>query len=106
MKLHRNETADGACRYIAIDTRKLKGLYPRTPEELAAAICMSPEAVILGEKFDEKEFFLIMLKDTNAEAALLGYSNQAKFTDQELSEQVYELSQRSGPHHPLCKIPD
>lgn len=54
----------------------------------------------------EDEFFVIKLKDANAHAALMAYAKCAEIFDPEFAAEVRELAERSGPKHPLCKVPD
>jgi hypothetical protein len=54
----------------------------------------------------EDDFFVIKLKDANAQAALLAYAASAEGTDPELAEDVRRLAGHAGPSHPLCRKPD
>lgn len=89
MKLDRNLNADGLGKY------ELKNL--RTGQVVTDCG--------VGE---EHEFFVIMLKDECAQAALYAYAQGAEFRlgDQEWADEVRELARRSGPASPFCKTPD
>lgn len=53
------------------------------------------------------EFFVVMLKDKYARAALLAYAEAAQ-EDGAKEDAVYamKLANRAGPMHPNCKKPD
>lgn len=56
---------------------------------------------------DEHEFFVIMVRDINAQSGLYGYANSAYATgDEEWADEVREMANRAGPNSPFCKIPD
>jgi len=105
MKLNRNESAGGIGKYIVIKTEGLEEI-PTTPVELAAAILKHPECVQFGKVGDPDEFFVLKLKDENADAALFAYSDKVMRTDIEYGEDIYNLAERSGLNHPHCKTPD
>jgi len=58
-----------------------------------------------GDPIDD--FFVIKLKDINAEAGLLAYAASARANgDAELADDVQRLSQQAGINHLYSKIPD
>lgn len=81
MKLDRNLNPDGLGKY------ELKNL--RTGQVITDCG--------VGE---EHEFFVIMLKDSCAQAA------EFRLGDAEWSDEVREMARRSGPASPFCKVPD
>lgn len=105
MKLDRNSKPSGNGKYAVINLRKIPG-DPSTPQELAAAILANPECVEFGPVGSPEEFFVLKLKDKNAEAALQGYASKALDNDAEYAAEVAALSCRAGPHSPHCKTPD
>jgi len=87
MKLKRNTTPDGMCKYSLIEHDK-------------------DDHVEHGLPGTENEFFVIKLKDKHAYAALDAYAHSVENDDPEFAAEVRELSLRSGPLHPNCKQPD
>lgn len=85
MKLDRNTSKDGKGKYSITNNRTGKVEHGDTPEA---------------------EFFVIKLKDKYAQDALVAYANAAAQDDTEYANEVMELALRSGPAHPLCKMPD
>ncbi len=86
MDLLRNATPDGRGKYALIDNRT---------GEIVESVPGSRD-----------EFFVLKLKDVNAEAALRAYSASAAAHDPDYARAVAELADRAGPHHPDCKQPD
>ncbi len=105
MKLDRNLNPSGKGKYAVINLRKIPG-DPRTPQELAAAILANPECVEFGTVGTPDEFWLIKLKDANADAALFGYAGKALTQDPEYAAEVAEMAKRAGKNSPFCKQPD
>jgi hypothetical protein len=85
MKLDRNVNANGKGKYSIINNRTGQVEHGDNPED---------------------QFFVIKLKDKYAQAALLAYANAAAQDDTEYANEVMQLAMRSGPAHPLCKMPD
>lgn len=108
MKLDREINPSGKGKYALINMRKIP-TDPRTPQELAAAILANPECVEFGEVGSPDEFWVIKLKDKYARRALCAYAKAVDLDaggDQEYSQVVQSLANRSGRFHPLCKMPD
>ena len=102
MKLVRNEAQNG--KYAVINLQEI-------PEGCTFSIIGNDGAdysalINFGHKNTEDEFFVLMLKDTNSEDALLAYADSAEKYDPEFATEVRELATRSGQHSPFCKIPD
>jgi hypothetical protein len=87
MKLVRNTTDDGKCKFALIERLK-------------------DNKVEFGLPHTENEFFVIKLKDANAKEALEAYANAAESTDPELASEVRELALRAGVNSKFCKQPD
>lgn len=87
MKLDRNINPNGQGKYALFDLRKQAWVND----------CG------VGQ---EHEFFVIMLKDENADSALSAYAASAFKTDAEFAKEVAELAVRAGPYSPFCKAPD
>jgi hypothetical protein len=87
MKLDRNINTNGLGKYRLWDERKQAWVDDCAPG-------------------DEHEYFVIMLKDANASAALIAYAERISLKDPEFAREVMELAQRAGPNHPLCQDPD
>ena len=104
MKLDRNENATGKGKYALIKLRDLPG-DPSTPEDLAAAILAHPDCVDWGVRNSDSEFFVIRLKDRNADQALHAYAASAQTNDPQWAMQVRALATRAE-NHPGKKQPD
>ncbi len=88
MRLQRNITLDGSCKYSLIQHEK-SGIIED------------------GRKNTEHEFFVIKLKDINSRLPLIIYAICAWFNDDdELAKDVFELSKRAGKNSKWCKKPD
>jgi hypothetical protein len=105
MKLVRNTPGSDTGKYILIRKDKFSE-PPETVEELIEAIKTHPDSVEFGRVGDPNEFFVIKLKDENADAALIGYASAVADKDPEFASDVAELALRSGKYHPCCKTPD
>lgn len=107
MKMDRNLNGDGLGKYAVINLRNLKR-YMNVPEvKEALEVLKAADALEWGRTGEPDEFFLIKLKDINAEHALVAYADQANHNgDKEFAGEVYELARRSGRHNPHCKHPD
>lgn len=114
MKLDRDINVDGCGKYAVINLRKLneacghKGPLQRWTPEVAQALKTLEDVGALewGCTGDPDEFFLIKLKDENADEALAAYAAKAGRKDQEYGAAVLELAKRSGANNPHCKKPD
>lgn len=87
MRLKRNTTPDGMCKYSLIEHEK-------------------GDRVEHGLPGTEDEFFVIKLKDRHASVALIAYAQSIYEADPEFSQDIMNLAYRSGPFHPNCKEPD
>lgn len=107
MKMDRNINDDGLGKYAVINLRNLKR-YMNVPEvKEALEVLKAADALEWGCVGEPDEFFLIKLKDINAEHALVAYADQANHNgDKEFAGEVYEMARRSGRHNPHCKHPD
>jgi hypothetical protein len=108
MKLMRNVTPDGQCKYAAVRMDKLAGL--ERPEQFLARGALAQLAA-LGllenpKPGDPEEFFLIKLKDRHSQTTLAAYANSVFNVDEEFAEDVFELARRAGESSPWCKEPD
>lgn len=106
MKLVRNTTQDGTCKYALVRLDKAKAL---TADDLPAfnlAVGLLEDMGVLeyGKKGDPDEFFAIKLKDVWSKPALVAYAQNCM--DRELARDVMDLAYRSGIDHPNCKKPD
>lgn len=87
MKLVRNITPSGMCKYSLIEHEKGHQIEHGFPNS-------------------EHEFFVIKLKDRHSHAALLAYALSIKDADPEFAKEIGELSSRAGRYSPWCKEPD
>lgn len=112
MKLDRNISGDGRGKYGIIRTRKLAEIdrvnSPQGASEIDHAITVLETAGLLDWGLTESsEFFVVLLKDQYASAALYGYAGAASLDgDRELAADVSALAVRAGRNHPNCKRPD
>lgn len=112
MKLDRNNGKGG--KYAVINMRKarktmaLERSYAGGKEEVAGALQVLANHGLInhGQPHSENEFFVIMLKDVNADTALTAYAMSAKDDDKEYSDDVMTLAKRSGINSKYCKNPD
>jgi hypothetical protein len=107
MRLRRNTTPDGKCKYAAVRNDKIAELSPKLKEEANDCLDLLESLGVLEDPTpgDPEEFFLIKLKDENAPRALIAYAGAACDTDTELARDVIELVGRSF-NHPNRKQPD
>jgi hypothetical protein len=108
VKLMRNVTPDGQCKYAAVRMDKLTTM--ERPEQFLARGALAQLAA-LGllenpKPGEQEEFFLVKLKDRNAPAALHAYAASAVQRDKELAADVRELAARAGINSPWAKEPD
>ena len=100
MKLTRNTTTDGSCKYALIRLDKLRN-DRGADSKLCKALPNIPDKVFIenyveiGEPGTEEEFFVIKLKDLNAASALEYYASSIQDKDPELAQDVFELAERS-----------
>lgn len=87
MRLKRNITPDGMCKYSLIEHEK-------------------GDHIEHGLPGTENEHFVIKLKDRNAHAALTAYADSVRERDPEFAKDVEKLALRSGPLSKWCKDPD
>ena len=107
MKLVRNTTSDGSCKYalLRIDKMLKDGEFTFIQDFLEKY----PELkkyIEFGEPNTEEEFFVIKLKDINSTRALTAYVLESDKTDPEFALEVMDLALRSGKRHTSCKQPD
>ncbi len=112
MRLTRNTTPDGKCKYAIVRLDKLREMESQGQNSFwhdhirsAFAILEGQRLIEYGEPGSKEECFVIKLKDKNAPAALDAYAQAAVKTDQELSDDVHELFERAR-RHPSRKQPD
>jgi len=111
VKLDRNINGNGRGKYALIKNRMVDQIMATggdyTKLKLHDALALLKQLGVLDDgSTPETEFFVIRLKDENAEQALREYANKAAETDNEYADEVMALSRRSGPYHPNCKKPD
>lgn len=115
MKLMRNDPKrHGICKYALVRLDKLSDSQidvlsrSQSPKaELATIILNNLDLLEFGLPGEQDEFFAIKLKDVNAGKALAAYADWAAISgDDDLAQDVRELSNRSGSRSPFCKKPD
>lgn len=87
MRLDRNINADGMGKYRLWDERKQAWVDDCGPGQ-------------------EHEYFVVMLKDIHASAALFAYGQSIAKLDPEFSGEVLDLASRAGPGSLFCQEPD
>jgi hypothetical protein len=107
MRLTRNITPDGRCKYAAVRNDKIAALSPTGRREAEEALDVLATLGVLEDPKagDPEEFLLIKLKDINAPRAYIAYAGAACDTDPELARDVIELAGRAF-NHPDRKQPD
>lgn len=108
MKLMRNVTPNGQCKYAAVRMDKLQALSDDSKEKAVRALLQLSALGLLENPVpgEQEEFFLIKLKDRHSRRALEAYASSALTTDAELASEVMALSKRAGDLSPFCKEPD
>jgi hypothetical protein len=108
MRLMRNVTPDGQCKYAVI--RMDKAPSPGSNEGILlenALTALTALGLLENPRpGEQEEFFLVKLKDINALPALRAYAESAWLSDSELAEDVYALANRAGANSPWCRKPD
>lgn len=98
MRLVRNTTPDGKCKYALVrmdKIRKLKVNQNLGGVEAALKVLEDAKVLEYAGKGDPEEAFVIKLKDVNASAALDAYADSIYEHDPALAHDVYDLSKRS-----------
>lgn len=108
MKLMRNTTPDGQCKYAVVRMDKLAQLpADQQRDALTALMLLNGMDVFENPRPGEREeFFLVKLKDPRSTRALDAYADAAHQTDPEFAAEVRQLAERSGEFSPFCKEPD
>ena len=111
MKLDRNINAGGRGKYGLVLNRKVERVDEDYDAYRANVIRTALRVLELAGIIDwgttpETEFFVMRLKDEYAAGGLSGYAAAAAGHDTDYAREVWDLSQRSGRHHPNCKKPD
>lgn len=110
MKLDRNIDGGHGNKYGLIKNRRIEELRKLNgclPANLADALLTLADCGVLDWGCTpETEFFVIRLKDENADGALHGYAASACKTDLEYAQDIQKMALRSGVNHPDCKRPD
>lgn len=104
MKLDRNNN-DGRGKYAVV---KMRDVRSRGGSQVASALDALARGgfVTYGESGEKDEFFVLLLRDKYAQAALAAYAMAAEADDPEYAAEVRRLMGRSGPNHPFVKRPD
>jgi len=109
MRLTRNTTPDGKCKYAIVRLDKLRKLPGESEMEKACARALDDLAAFgileYGQPGSEEECFVLKLKDENTAEALYTYAEESERSDTEFAKDVRELAERSYKH-PLRKRPD
>lgn len=104
MKLDRNTAGRG--KYAVVKLRRMES--DPVGQNLTPTVEMLARGgfVTFGAAGDKDEFFVLMLKDQYAQAALAAYAAAAEVDDPEYAAEVRELMARAGPSSPHVKRPD
>jgi vacuolar-type H+-ATPase subunit I/STV1 len=105
MRLIRNISADGKCKYAIVRLDEINSFAPEKEIQDALDALESYGVLEYSQRGDSEESFTIKLKDRNAAPALHAYASAALATDEELARDVEELAIRAE-HHPLKHQPD
>lgn len=108
MRLIRNTTTDGTCKYalLRLDKMRKDGVNV-SPEELKERLGDLAKYLEIGEPCTSEEFFVIKLKDIHSKPALRAYGIAAinnGFGD--LGDEVLDLAERAGGSNQYCHNPD
>lgn len=106
MKLIRNTTPDGRCKYALVRLDKIRAMdmsanFLNRVED-ALSVLYNTGFLEYAGKNDPEEAFVIKLKDAHAPAALLAYAQSAhrpgEHRDDELAADVLDLVERAQQH--------
>jgi hypothetical protein len=110
MRLIRNITRDNRGKYGVVRMQKLPDDPGRRADVDFALRTLEANGMMeWGEPKSENEFFVIMLKDIYAAAALKAYATAVLSDgggDEEYADDVLQLTKRAGPNSNWCKKPD
>ena len=113
MKMDRNINEGGMGKYALSRLRHLANFrshdtWQTLSPEISGALATLANAGILdwGYFGTDGEFFVIRMRDENAQVALLAYADSAERTDPEWAAEVRKLAKRAGPDSPFRKQPD
>lgn len=114
MKLDRDINSDGYSKYAVLNLRRIDqgpgnaGPFGRWSPEVAQAIAILEDAgaIEYGQTGHLDEFFVLKLRDENADVALQAYAAKASRTDPEYGLAVAQMAERAGHNNPHCKSPD
>lgn len=110
MRLIRNITKDRRGKYAVIRMLRLPDdPGHRADVDYAFRILERHGMLEWGEPKTEGEFFVLMLRDRYAHAALKAYGIAVlddQSCDEEYADDVCELMERAGIESPFCKRPD
>lgn len=98
---------NGIGKYALINMRRVRALSEEANIKAAHLIADLEALGVIdaGVKGADDEFFVIKLKDKNAEPALMAYANAADDDDKEWALQVLAMAARAK-FHPGKKQPD
>jgi hypothetical protein len=106
MRLDRNINEGGKCKYAVVKMRLLKAPLQECLDVESGEDCwLVPKSAMIILPDDRNEFFVLMLKDQFAAAALEAYANAAVVTDTEYAADVQQLAHKSR-RHPDRRRPD
>ncbi len=107
MRLMRNLTEDGTCKYAAVRNDKIANLSDDDQGAAREAMRILANLGVLENprRGDPEEFLLIKLKDVNSTGGFIGYADAARAVDPELAADVLRLACRAM-QHPNQKHPD
>lgn len=111
MKLDRNINDNKRGKYALVKLRRVAELTERFTtlgKDVQAALrFLEAEGVIDYGTTVDSEFFVVRLKDENAESALTGYGVSTTLRgDPEFGAEIEQMARRAGPNHPNCRKPD
>jgi hypothetical protein len=110
MRLIHNITHDRRGKYGVIRMQKLPDEPGRRADVDFALRTLETNGMLeWGDPGSENEFFVIMLKDIYAAAALEAYATAILNDgdgDEEYADEVLHLAKRAGPNSGWCKKPD
>ena len=108
MRLIRNITHDRRGKYGVIRMQKLPDEPGRRADVDFALRTLETNGMLeWGDPGTENEFFVIMLKDIYAAAALKAYAMAVlNDGDEKYDDEVLQLAKRAGPNSSRCKKPD
>jgi hypothetical protein len=99
MKLDRNQNPNGKGKYALVLMRQVPPWSDNSPKAAAihnALNILERNQCLDYGNADDRDFFVLRLRDVGAEAALQAYADQFRESDPEWAQEIYALATKAG----------